>query len=115
MTAASDYLENQILSTFFTAARYVTLGTAAFNEDGTGGGTTTAVQSCTFTGSGNAYSNSGVVSFASAPSGTYGYVAVWDDSSKTHLLLKGALSATKASDGTDTLSFAIGELDITVD
>jgi len=129
MAALSDYAEKLLLDflmTTGTATRptnwYVALFTAAPND--AGGGTEVSAggyarQSVAFSAAaspGGTTSNSGEVSYT-ASGGDYGtvtHMGIFDASSSGNLLWHGALTASKAVADGDTLTFAVGNIDLTM-
>jgi hypothetical protein len=128
MAAFSDYLENALLNEVFrnvnytpAATVYVALFTSAPSDAGGGtelSGNGYSRQSVAFgAASGGAIANSATVSF-SASGGNWGTVthfAVYDASSAGNQLCWGSLSASKTVNDGDTLQFAAGDIDITLD
>lgn len=126
MSALSDHAENLILDWLMTngsatrpTAWYVALFTAAPNDAGGGtevSGGSYARQAVTFTVTGDTASNSGAVNFTASGGdfGTVTHVGIFDASSSGNLLWHGALSASKSIVDGDTLSFAIGNIDLTM-
>ena len=129
MAALSDYAEKLLLDflmTTGTATRptnwYVALFTAAPND--AGGGTEVSAggyrrKTVAFSAAaspGGTTSNSGEVSFT-ASGGDYGtvtHMGIFDASSSGNLLWHGALTASKAVADGDTLTFAVGNIDLTM-
>lgn len=127
MSSFSDFLENELLDHAFRnsawtppAAVYLALYTA--NPTDAGGGTQVsgagyARQAITFgAASGGAISNTGAVSFT-ATGGNYGTVTgvgIFDASSGGNLLAWDAITSAVVND-TDTLTFAIGDIDVSLD
>ena len=129
MAALSDYAEKLLLDflmTTGTATRptnwYVALYTAAPND--AGGGTEVSAggyarQSVSFNAAsspGGTTSNSGEVSFT-ASGGDYGtvtHMGIFDASTSGNLLWHGALTASKTVADGDTLTFAVGNIDLTM-
>tara|TARA_R100000951_G_scaffold88181_2_gene76166 strand:+ start:834 stop:1226 length:393 start_codon:yes stop_codon:yes gene_type:complete len=129
MAALSDYAEKLLLDflmTTGTATRptnwYVALFTAAPND--AGGGTEVSAggyarQSVAFSAAaspGGTTSNTGEVSYT-ASGGDYGtvtHMGIFDASSSGNLLWHGALTASKAVADGDTLTFAAGNIDLTM-
>jgi len=129
MAALSDYAEKLLLDflmTTGTATRptnwYVALYTGAPSDSG--GGTEVSAggyarQSVSFNAAsspGGTTSNSNEVSFT-ASGGDYGtvtHMGIFDASSSGNLLWHGALTASKAVADGDTLTFAIGNIDLTM-
>lgn len=133
MAGWSDYLENEVLDHVFGGADYsrpatvyVGLFTAAPNDAGggtecTGGSYDRADVTNNATNwpaaSGGAKSNGTAITFVTA-TGSWGLVThfgIFDANSGGNLLAWGALTASKTIDSGDTASFAIGELDLTLD
>ena len=110
----SNYLENKILehtlkNTAYTSPTnvYISLHTADVTDAGNGAEV-----------SGGSYArNSAAVNFAAATAswGTVTHFGVWDASTSGNLLYHGALTASKTVASGDTLSFAIGDIDISID
>jgi hypothetical protein len=129
MAALSDYAEKLLLDflmTTGTATRptnwYVALYTAAPSDSG--GGTEVSAggyarQSVSFNAAsspGGTTSNSNEVSFT-ASGGDYGtvtHMGIFDASSSGNLLWHGALTASKTVADGDTLTFAAGNIDLTM-
>jgi len=129
MAALSDYAEKLLLDflmTTGTATRptnwYVALYTAAPSDSG--GGTEVSAggyarQSVSFNAAsspGGTTSNSNEVSFT-ASGGDYGtvtHMGIFDASSSGNLLWHGALTASKTVADGDTLTFAVGNIDLTM-
>lgn len=127
MSAASDYLENEILDHIFRNAAYTSpasvhlaLYTAAPSDAGGGtevSGNGYAREAITFgAASGGTISNSAAVEFT-ATGGNFGTVTHWgifDAGTSGNLLAHGSLAASRAVNDGDTLTFAIGDIDITL-
>lgn len=131
MSAASDYLENEVLDHVlgkgtrdFTspAALYVGLWTA---DDGLEGGTVTsevsggsyAREAVTFgAASSGAASNSGTITFTTATGnwGTVTHVAIMDASSGGNVLFHGAVTTSKTIETGDTFQISTGNLSISL-
>ena len=124
----SNYLENKILehtlkNTAYTSPTnvYISLHTADVTDAGNGAevsGGSYARTAATFgSASSGAISNSAAVNFAAATAswGTVTHFGVWDASTSGNLLYHGALTASKTVASGDTLSFAIGDIDISID
>jgi len=129
MAALSDYAEKLLLDflmTTGTATRptnwYVALYTGAPSDSG--GGTEVSAggyarQSVSFDAAsspGGTTSNSGEVSFT-ASGGDYGtvtHMGIFDASTSGNLLWHGALTASKTVADGDTLTFAVGNIDLTM-
>lgn len=125
--AFTDFLENELLDHAFRnstwtppATVYVGLTTTT-PTDSAGGtevsGNNYARAAVTFgAASGGAISNSGAVTF-NVPSGSWGTVThfeLWDASTTGNRLAWGALSASRTPGSGDTVQFAIGDLDVTL-
>lgn len=120
----SDFLENELLDHVFAPAAYtaptniyVKLHTGDPGEDGTGNAAThtTRVEATFGTASAGTISNDGAVSFTSlAGTETISYFSLWDASTAGNCLGSGALSASKAVTAGDTLTFAIGDIDVSL-
>lgn len=131
MSAASDYLENEVLDHVlgkgtrdFTspANLYVGLWTA---DDGLEGGTVTsevsggsyAREAATFgAASGGSASNSGTITFTTATGnwGTVTHVAIMDASSGGNVLFHGAVTTSKTIETGDTFQISTGNLSISL-
>lgn len=128
MAGFSDYLENEILDHVFGVGSYtapsiyVALYTAAPSDSGggtevSGNNYSRVLHSSWATASGGATSNSGAITFPT-PSGAWGTVThfgLFDASTSGNLLGWGALSTSKSPTSGDTVSFADGALDVTLD
>lgn len=133
MAGFSDFLENELLDHVFgnaaysaPATLYMALFTAAPTDAGggteaSGGGYDRADVTNNATNfpaaTGGLKENGASISFATA-SGSWGTVTHWalfDANSGGNMLVWGALSASKTIDSGDTPSFAVGDLDITLD
>jgi hypothetical protein len=129
MAALSDYAEKLLLDFLMTTGSatrptnwYVALYTAAPSDSG--GGTEVSAgaytrQSVTFDAAsspGGTTSNSNEVSFT-ASGGDYGtvtHMGIFDAASSGNLLWHGALTASKTVADGDTLTFAVGNIDLTM-
>lgn len=127
MSSFTDYLENAALNHIFRntaltspAAVYLALFTVAPTD--AGGGTEVtgagyARQAITFGApAGGAIANTGAVSFT-ASGGNFGSVVavgIFDAATAGNMLAWDAITAATVND-TDTLEFAIGDIDITLD
>lgn len=129
MAALSDYAEKLLLDWMMTTgsatrptAWYVALFTAAPSDSGGGTEVSTggyARQSVTFDAAsspGGTTSNSGEVSFTAtgADYGTVTHMGIFDAASSGNLLWHGALTASKTVADGDTLTFAVGNIDLTM-
>ena len=129
MAALSDYAEKLLLDWMMTTGSatrptnwYVALYTAAPSDSGGGTEVSTggyARQSVTFDAAsspGGTTSNSGEVSFTAsgADYGTVTHMGIFDASSGGNLLWHGALTASKTIADGDTLTFAVGNIDLTM-
>lgn len=127
MSSFSDFLENELLDHAFVNAAYtapatvyLALYTVAPTDAGggtevTGGGY--ARQAVTFgAASGGAISNTGAVSFTASGAnyGTVVAVGIFDASTAGNLMAWDAITSAVVNDG-DTINFAIGAIDITLD
>ena len=130
MAGKSDYLENEILdavfnnSSFAVAVPYVGLYTAAPTDAGGGtevSGTSYARVNASAAfpaASGGAISNDAAITFPESGGswGTVSHFGIFDASTAGNLLYWGALGANRVVDGAGiTLTFQIGELDVTED
>ena len=129
MAALSDYAEKLLLDflmTTGTATRptnwYVALYTSAPSDSGggtevsAGGYTRQSVSFSAASSPGGTTSNSGEVSFT-ASGGDYGtvtHMGIFDASTSGNLLWHGALTASKTVADGDTLTFAAGNIDLTM-
>ena len=129
MAALSDYAEKLLLDWMMTSgsatrptAWYVALYTAAPSDSGggtevsTGGYTRQSVAFSAASSPGGTTSNSGEVSFTAsgADYGTVTHMGIFDASSGGNLLWHGALTASKTVADGDTLTFAVGNIDLTM-
>ena len=129
MAALSDYAEKLLLDWMMTSgsatrptAWYVALYTAAPSDSGGGTEVSTggyARQSVAFSAAsspGGTTSNSGEVSFTAsgADYGTVTHMGIFDAASSGNLLWHGALTASKTVADGDTLTFAGGNIDLTM-
>ncbi|MCU0909790.1 MAG: hypothetical protein MUE98_00150 [Rhodobacteraceae bacterium] len=126
MSSFSDFLENELLDHVFRnsaysspAAVYLALYTAAPTDAGGGtqvSGAGYARQAITFgAASGGAISNTSAVSFT-ASGGSFGTVVavgIFDAASGGNLLAWDDIDAATVGDG-DTITFAIGDLDVSL-
>ena len=127
MSSFSDYLENELLDHVFSNAAYtspttVYLALYTVAPTDAGGGTQVtgagyARQAVAFTAAaGGAISNTAAEAFTAA-GGNYGSVVavgLFDALTAGNLLAWDAITSATVNDG-DTLNFAIGEIDITLD
>lgn len=129
MAALSDHAEKLLLDflmTTGTATRptnwYIALYTAAPSDAGGGtevSGAGYARQSVAFDAAatpGGTTSNSADVSFTAAGGdyGTVTHLGIFDASSAGNLLWHGALTASKAVEDGDTITFTAGNIDLTM-
>lgn len=129
MAALSDYAEKLLLDFLMTTgtatrptAWYVALFTAAPNDAGggtevsAGGYTRKTVAFSAAASPGGTTSNSGEVSFTASGGdfGTVTHMGIFDASSSGNLLWHGALTASKTVADGDTLTFAAGNIDLTM-
>lgn len=131
MGSFSNYAENKILdhivgkASFTMPTVYVALFVGDPTDAGTGGaevsGTSYARVATSDTdwasASGGAIANAAAITFPEAGGswGTVDYFALFDAESSGNMLAHGQLSVSKAITTGDTPSFAIGDLDITLD
>lgn len=128
MAAISDYLEAALLNHVFRntamtspTTTYLALYTAAPSDAGGGtevSGNGYAREAITFGApSSGVVSNSGEISFTASGGnwGTITHVGIFDASSAGNLLYHGALDTSRTVNDTDTLTFAVGELDCSLD
>jgi hypothetical protein len=134
MGSFSDFLENELLDHVFGDASYTAPGTLYVGlsstdplDDGSGitepvGGSYARVAKTNNltnwpAASGGAKSNGTAITFATATAswGTVGYFFISDALTGGNMLGHAALTTSKTIDSGDTASFAIGELDITLD
>lgn len=138
MGSFSDFLEKEILDHIFSkvtytapATLYVGLWTAALNDASTGssanevsGGsyarvavTNNATNWPAATGTTATKSNGTVITFPTATGswGTVTYFAILDAATAGNILGWAILTQSKAIGSGDTASFAVGDLDITLD
>lgn len=134
MGSFTDYLENELLDHVFgggdysrPATLYIALSTTTISDDGTGmtepsgGSYARAAVTNNATNwpaaSGGAKANGTAITFAQASAswGTIIDFAIMDAVSGGNMLGYGTLTTSKTIDSGDTPSFAIGELDITLD
>ena len=131
MGSFGDYAENAVLDWLFgsgdPATWYIGLSTADPTDDGSGiaepsGGSYARVAVTNNAtnwpaASGGAKANGTAITFpqASASWGTVTHFVIMDAASDGNMYVHAALDASKTVDSGDTLSFAVGELDITLD
>ena len=98
------------------ATVYLALFTTATADDGTGTevtGGSYARQAVAFgTVTDGAASNSAAESFTNMPAATITHAALYDASTAGNMLMHGALAASKVVASGDTLTFAIGDIDV---
>lgn len=135
----TNYFENKLIDHIFRGQGFTfptTLYIGLFTDAVPGPGETTAGTEVSTSGTGyarvalpvngtasfvaavdGATSNSGVISFNQATSswGTVAHVGIFDQATGGNLLAYSSLSTSKAINANDTASFAIGDLDITLD
>jgi len=131
MGSFSDYSEDKILdhvvgkTSFTMPTAYVALSTADPKDDASGmaepsGGSyarVTTSGSDWNASSGGAISNANAITFPEATGswGTITHFAIYDAASGGNMLFHGSLSASKSVTSGDTISFAAGDLDVTLD
>lgn len=126
----SNYLENKIIDHLLKVASftvpsnlYIGLSTA---DPGDSGGTLAEPVGNNYarvlcnswdTASGGASSNSALVTFPTATGnwGTITYACIFDAISGGNLLISGQLTINKTVTSGDTIQFAIGDLDVSLD
>lgn len=123
MTAASDYLENEILDHILGTAAYtaptnvyIKLHTGVPGEDGTGnpaGEATRKVLSFAAASGGVASSNAAVTWTSVSTTETYSHWSIWDALTVGNCLLTGALGSSVAVTAGDNFEIASGDIDIT--
>ena len=127
MAALSDHAEDLLLDFLMTSgtatrptAWYLALFTAAPSDSGGGTEVSTggyARQTIAFSAaSGGATSNSADVSFTASGAnyGTVTHVGIFDAASAGNLLWHGAMTASKTVEDGDTITFAAGNVDLTL-
>jgi hypothetical protein len=129
MAGFTTFLQQEVLDHLFgngaytAPTPYVGLFTAAPSDAGGGtevsGGSYARVNANTSFGSasGTSISNDGAITFPTATGswGTVTHFGIFDASTSGNLLVWGALGTSKVVGSGDTASFAIGELDVTLD
>lgn len=128
----SDYLENELLDHVWGAASYtapatlyISLHTGDPGETGANetSGTSYARKDVTNNAtnwpaaSGGAKANGTTITFATPGSGGWGtvtYFGIWDAVSSGNFIGGGALSVSKTINEGDTVSFGVGDLDVTL-
>lgn len=129
MSALSDYAEKLVLDWLMTTGSatrpttwYVALFTSATNDASGGtevsgnGYSRKAVSFAAAASPGGTTSNTGAVSFTAAGGnwGTITHIAICDASSAGNRIWHGELAAPRAVNDGDTLSFAIGAINLTL-
>ena len=129
MAALSDHAENLLLNFLMTSgtatrptAWYIGLFTAAPNDAGGGtevsgnGYSRQAVSWDTASGTGGTTSNSTAETFTASGGdwGTITHIGIFDASAAGNLLWHGAMTASKTVEDGDTITFAIGNVDLTL-
>jgi hypothetical protein len=127
MSALSDHAENLLLNWAMTSgsatrptAWYLALYTAAPSDSGGGTEVSTGAygrQTVAFSAAASgATSNSADVSFTAsgADYGTVTHIGIFDASSGGNLLWHGAMTASKTVEDGDTITFASGNIDLTL-
>lgn len=127
MSALSDYLEAALLDHTFLNTAYTsptTVYLALYTSDPTDADAGTEVsgggyarQVITFSRTSNTVSNDASLSFTAsgAAYGTVTHIGVHDDPTAGNLLFHAALTTSKTIADGDTLTFAIGDIDLTLD
>ena len=124
----SNYAENELLdhllgtgAAFAQPTPYIALYTVVPTDAGGGtevsGGGYARETAAFSAASGGATSNSGAISFTTATAdwGTIVAFGIFDAASGGNLLAWGDLTENKTVNNGDTISFAIGDLDVTLD
>lgn len=127
MSAASDYLENELLDHVLSNAAYTsptTVYVGLFTSDPTDAGTGTEVsggsyarESASFaTASGGSASTNADITFTTATAnwGTITHVGIYDASTAGNLLFHGAVTTSKTIESGDTFQISSGNLTITL-
>jgi len=129
MAGLSDYLENKLLDHVLKTAAYtvptniyVALFTAAPTDAGggtevSGSGYARTVMNAWDIAAAGASANTNAITFpeATGSQGTITHFALFDASTLGNMLGWAALTASKAVGTGDTVSFAAGDLDVTLD
>jgi hypothetical protein len=129
MTALSNYAESQVIKWLMTAAGvtrpsawYVALHTADPGETGATAelsGNGYARQSAAFTEDTNGLvDNDADVTFGPNTGSNWGeitHISIWDAVSSGNCLAKGAISSPVTINVNDSLKFAAGQLDVSID
>lgn len=127
MSAASDYLENELLDHVLSNAAYtspttvyVGLYTSSPNDDDSGtevSGGSYARQSASFAAaSGGSASTNATITFPAATAnwGTITHVSIHDASTAGNLLFHGAVTSSKTIETGDTFQISSGNLTVTL-
>lgn len=127
MSAASDYLENELLDHVLSNSAYtspttvyVGLYTSSPNDDDSGtecSGGAYARQSASFAAaSGGSASTNATITFPAATSnwGTITHVSIHDAASSGNLLFHGAVTSSKTIETGDTFQISSGNLTVTL-
>jgi hypothetical protein len=125
MAAISDYLENALINEVLrnvgytpVATVYLALFTTATTDAGGGTevtGGSYARQAVAFSAaSGGATANSGTITFTNMPAVTVTHAAIMDASTAGNMLFHGPLTASQVVTAATSLSFAAGDIDITL-
>src|SRR6056300_365954 len=127
MSAASDYLENELLDHVLSASTYASPATVyvgLFTSDPTDAGTGTEVSGGSYaresagfaTASGGSASTNADITFTTATAnwGTITHVGIHDASTAGNLLFHGAVTTSKTIESGDTFQISSGNLTITL-
>lgn len=123
MTKQSDFLEDNSIDHLLrnqsftpTASVYLALFTTATTDAGGGTevtGGSYAPQAITFSAAASgATSNTAAVTFTNMPAATVTHAAIVDATTGWNMLFHGALTASKTTTAGQTLTFAIGDIDV---
>lgn len=126
MSAASNYLENELLDHVFKNLAFTSPTTtylALFTTDPTDAGSGNEVSGGSYarqtiswgTTSGGSLSSNADINFADMPAVTVTHVGIYDASTAGNLLWHGALSSSKTVNSGDTFSITSGNLTVTLD
>lgn len=128
MTALSNFLENELLDHSLGTAAYTAPSAvylALFTSDPTDAGSGTEVSGSGYSrqeiafgaASGGTASNSSEETFTASGGnfGTVTHIGLFDASTLGNLLYHGALDVSKVVNDTDSITFAIGSIDVSLD
>lgn len=127
MSAASDYLENELLDHVLSASAYTSptnVYVGLFTSDPTDAGTGTEVSGGSYAreqasfaaASGGSASTNADITFTTATAnwGTITHVGIYDASTAGNLLFHGAVTTSKTIESGDTFQISSGNLTITL-